>query len=100
MRTKDQQNLRDYVTRPDFGYARTGRYAECSRQFIWQLCNDPKVTTCSDEVGSRIEELMQVLPGTLFVREGLRVERRNVRASATSAAAKPRPKTPAAAGAR
>lgn len=76
MRVRDAGVLRDYVTQPKFGYARTARYAECSRQFIWQLANGQK-RTCSDEVGERIEELLGVLAGTLFVREGSRVERRN-----------------------
>lgn len=75
MRVRDADILRDYLTQPKYGYARTARYAECSRQFIWQLANGHK-RTCSDDVGERIEELVQVLPGTLFVREGSRVERR------------------------
>jgi hypothetical protein len=86
MRVRDAAVLRDYITQPKFGYARTARYAECSRQFIWQLANGEK-RTCSDEVGERIEELVQVLPGTLFVREGSRVERRNVTSQRTDSAA-------------
>lgn len=87
MRVRDAEVLRSYVTQPKHGYARTARYAECSRQFIWQLANGGK-NTCSDEVGERIEELVGVLPGTLFVREGLRVERRSgARQTTTSASA-------------
>jgi hypothetical protein len=87
MRVRDADVLRNYVTQTDIGYARAGRFAECSRQFIWQLCNGEKAT-CSDEVGERLEELLQVLPGTLFVREGLRTARRNsVRQATTRAGA-------------
>lgn len=77
MRVRDADLLRRYITQADVGYARAGRYADCSRQFIWQLANGQK-QTCSDEVGERIEELTGVLPGTLFVREGLRTARRVV----------------------
>jgi hypothetical protein len=90
MRVRDAELLKQYVTQRDVGYARAGRYADCSRQFIWQLCNETK-TTCSDEVGERLEELLRVLPGTLFVREGVRIERRNVPRPATSTVAEPVP---------
>lgn len=86
MRVRDADLLKRYVTQPDVGYARAGRYADCSRQFIWQLANGDK-RTCSDEVGERLEELTGVLPGTLFVREGSRVARRTVTRKATRSAA-------------
>ena len=75
MRVRDADVLKSYVTQDKYGYTRTARYADCSRQFVWQLAHGEK-RTCSDEVGERIEELVGVLPGTLFVREGSRVERR------------------------
>jgi hypothetical protein len=84
MRVRDAEILKSYVTQPQHGYARTARYADCSRQFIWQLAHGQKAT-CSDEVGERVEEMAGVLPGTLFVREGSRVERRTVRAVTTLA---------------
>lgn len=83
MRVRDAAVLQAYITQPDVGYARAGRYADVSRQFIWQLANGHK-STCSDEVGERLEELVRVLPGTLFVREGSRVERRNVARNVTA----------------
>lgn len=86
MRVRDAELLKSYITQPKFGYARTARHADCSRQFIWQLANGQK-QTCSDEVGERVEEMVQVLPGTLFVREGSRVERRSVPRETTTMAA-------------
>lgn len=86
MRVRDADVLRSYIVQPKYGYARAARYAECSRQFVWQLAQGHK-TTCSDEVGERIEELVGVLPGTLFAREGSRVERRSVRRGETVSAA-------------
>ena len=83
MRVRDADLLRSYITQPKLGYARTARYAECSRQFVWQLANGEK-RTCSDEVGERIEELAAVLPGTLFVREGSRIARRSGKRDATA----------------
>ena len=84
MRVRDADLLRRYLTQPDVGYARAGRYADCSRQFIWQLANGEK-HTCSDEVGERLEELTGVLAGTLFVREGSRIERRKIAPKASAA---------------
>ena len=85
MRVRDADLLKAYITQPDVGYARAGRYADCSRQFVWQLANGDK-QTCSDEVGERLEELTGVLAGTLFVREGSRVTRRSVTGRETTAA--------------
>ena len=86
MRVRDAEVLNGFLTLPQHGYARAGRYAGCSRQFIWQLAKGEK-RTCSDEVGERLEEMFAVPAGTLFVREGSRVERRTVRARATAEAA-------------
>lgn len=67
MKMRDAQLLEDYMKLRDFSQARLARYAGCSRQFIWQLLNDPTKRTCTKEVGTRIEEAMAVLPNTLFV---------------------------------
>ena len=67
MRLRDPQLLAKYMDARDFGCARLGRYAGCSRQFIWQLLNDPAKKTCTPEVGRRIEEALSVIEGTLFV---------------------------------
>lgn len=66
MRLTSAELLRGYMKRHDFSGARLGRYAECSRQFVAQLLNG-QVTTCTPELARRIEEALQVLPGTLFV---------------------------------
>lgn len=66
MRLKDPDLLAGYMEMKDFSQARLARYVGCSRQFIWQLLNDTTKRTCTVEVGSRIEEALSVLPGTLF----------------------------------
>ncbi len=66
MRLTNPDLMRQYMQARDFTQARLGRYAGCSRQFIWQLLNDPEVTTCTPEIGRRIEEALSLLPGTLF----------------------------------
>ena len=67
MRLTNPQLMAEYMKLRDFSQARLGRYAGCSRQFIWKLLNDPKTRTCTPEVGKRIEEALALLPGTLFV---------------------------------
>lgn len=67
MQLRDPALLKTYMDARDFGYARLGRYAGVSRQFIWQLVNDPLQRTCSREVGRLVEEALSVLPGTLFM---------------------------------
>ena len=66
MKLRDPKLLADYMRLRDFSQARLSRHAGCSRQFVWQLLNDPTKRTCTDEVGSRIEEALSVLPGTIF----------------------------------
>lgn len=66
MRLTRPDLMRKYMEAHDFTQARMGRYAGCSRQFIWQLLNN-EVTTCTPEIGRRIEEALSLLPGTLFV---------------------------------
>lgn len=67
MKLRDPELFGTYMEARDFSMARLGRYAGVSRQFIWQLRNDPTKQTCTPEVGHRIEEALSVLPGTLFV---------------------------------
>ena len=66
MKLRDPQLLADYMALRDFTQARLARRAGCSRQFVWQLLNDPLKRTCTAEVAGRIEEALSVLPGTIF----------------------------------
>ena len=66
MKLRDPQLLADYMALRDFSQSRLARRAGRSRQFVWQLLNDPAKQTCTDEVASRIEEALSVLPGTIF----------------------------------
>lgn len=65
MRLRNPQLLADYMKANDFTQARLARYAGCSRQFIHMLISGER-TTCTVEIGRRIEEAVRVLPGTLF----------------------------------
>lgn len=67
MRLRNPQLLADYMKANDFTQARLARYAGCSRQFIHLLLKGER-TTCTVEIGRRIEEAVRVLPGTLFDR--------------------------------
>lgn len=78
MKLKDPELLARYMEANKFSQARLGRYAGCSRQFIWQLLNGDK-TTCSKPVGDRIEEALRVLPETLFVDSISSVERPTIK---------------------
>jgi len=67
MRLRDPQLLADWMKKKDdMGQARLGRHAECSRQFIHLLLTGQR-TTCTPAVAKRIEEALDVVPGTLFV---------------------------------
>lgn len=66
MKLRDAQLLADYLAARDFTQSQLARRAGCSRQFVWQLLNDPTKQTCTDEVAHRIEEALSVLPGTIF----------------------------------
>lgn len=66
MRLRSPQLLADYMDASDFSQARLARYAGCSRQFIHMLLKGER-TTCTREIGTRIEEGLRVLPETLFV---------------------------------
>lgn len=75
MRLTNPQLLASYMDNRNFSQARLARYANCSRQFIWQLLNDPMKRTCKRETGQRIEEALGLLPGTLFLDSMSPVER-------------------------
>lgn len=68
MKLRDKQLLRDYLERKDMTQARLARYAEVSRQFISQLLSEDDwgKSTCTPAVAKRIEEALDLLPGTLF----------------------------------
>lgn len=85
MKLRDPKLLGDYMKLRDFSQARLARYSGVSRQFIWQLLNDPVKRTCTREVGSRIEEGLSVLPGTLFVSSESPVARPAVKLRRTAA---------------
>lgn len=86
MKLKDPDLLARYMEANQFSQARLGRYAGCSRQFIWQLLNGDK-TTCSKPVGDRIEEALRVLPETLFVDSISSAERQTIKHQAKEPAA-------------
>lgn len=67
MKLRDPDLLRRYMTDRDYTQARLARHADCSRQFIWSMLNDPRKRTCTQQVAKRIEEALGVLTGTLFV---------------------------------
>lgn len=66
MRLRSPQLLAAYMDANDFSQARLARYAGCSRQFVHLLLKGER-TTCTKEIGTRIEEALRVLPDTLFV---------------------------------
>lgn len=68
MKLRDKQLLRDYLKHRDMSQARLARYAEVSRQFISQLVSDDDwgKNTCTPIVAQRIEEALDLIPGTLF----------------------------------
>lgn len=68
MKLRDAELLARYMEAKDFSQARLGRYAGVSRQFIHKLVTG-ETRTCSEKVGTLIEEGLSVLPGTLFVPE-------------------------------
>lgn len=66
MRLRSPQLLAAYMDANDFSQARLARYAGCSRQFVHLLLKGDR-TTCTKEIGTRIEEALRVLPDTLFI---------------------------------
>ena len=75
-----------HMRHKDFSQARLGRVAGTSRQFIHLLIVGER-SSCSERVGKRIEEALDVPPGTLFLRcespvTGRHVSRRKTRVAA------------------
>lgn len=66
MKLRDPQLLSDYLAARDLSQSWLARRAGCSRQFVWQLLNDPSKRTCTPEVANRIEAALSVVPGTIF----------------------------------
>ena len=65
MRLRKRELLKAYREQKGFTQAGLGRYANCSRQFIWQLESGDR-NTCTKEVAKLIEEALGLIPGTLF----------------------------------
>ncbi|GAA1714790.1 hypothetical protein [Brachybacterium phenoliresistens] len=98
MKIRDRDLLIQYMEDRDFSQARLGRYAGVSRQFIHKLTSG-ETRTCSQRVGTLIEEGLAVLPGTLFVPEKSCVGRESVASGASTSEGKheaPRPRRAAA----
>lgn len=66
MQVRDAGLLVAYMEKEDFSQSRLARYCGCSRQFIHMLVTGER-TTCTKQLGSLVEEALNVLPGTLFV---------------------------------
>jgi transcriptional regulator with XRE-family HTH domain len=66
MKLRDPKLMADYMALRDLSQSGLARRAGCSRQFVWQLLNDPTKGTCTGETAARIEEALSVLPGTIF----------------------------------
>ena len=68
MRLHDPALLVSHMEAQDFTQSRLAKHAKCTRQFIHMLTTG-KRHTCSAELAQRIERILRVLPGTLFVSE-------------------------------
>lgn len=68
MRLRDAELLAKWMEEKDFSQARLARYADCKRQFIWQLLHGQR-RTCTRPIARRIEEALGVVEGTLFLEE-------------------------------
>lgn len=86
MKLKDKDLLVAHMKHGDFTQARLARAAGCTRQFVQQLTSGGK-TSCREITGSRIEEALDVLPGTLFLRQQSTVDRPSVARRKTQDAA-------------
>ena len=65
MRLRKRELLKAYREQKGFSQAGLGRYANCSRQFIWQLESGDR-NTCTKEVAKLIEEALGLIKDTLF----------------------------------
>lgn len=74
---RDSGLLGRYIRRQGTTQASLARSARCSRQFVHQLVTGT-VTGCTPPVAERIEEHLNLIPGTLFVPATSRRTRRKV----------------------
>jgi transcriptional regulator with XRE-family HTH domain len=65
MRLRKRELLKAYREQKGLSQAGLGRYANCSRQFIWQLEGGDR-NTCTKDIAKLVEEALGLLPGTLF----------------------------------
>ncbi|HEY2086300.1 MAG TPA: helix-turn-helix transcriptional regulator [Mycobacterium sp.] len=65
MRLRKRDLMRAYREQKGLSQAGLGRYATCSRQFIWQLESGER-NTCTKDIAKLIEEALGLIPGTLF----------------------------------
>jgi len=79
MKLRDKQLLKNYLEHRDMTQARLARYAEVSRQFISQLLSEDDwgKNTCTPAVAHRIEEALDLIPGTLFEQKESPARRQN-----------------------
>lgn len=82
MKLKDAELLVAHMRHKDYTQARLARAAGCSRQFIHLLVTGGR-RSCTQRVGSRIEEALDVPPGTLFLALKSHTARRTVASRAT-----------------
>lgn len=62
---RDRTVIATWMRENDMSQSRLARRAECSRQFIHQLLHGVR-TACTPIIAERIEEALDVIPGTLF----------------------------------
>jgi transcriptional regulator with XRE-family HTH domain len=65
MKLRKRELLKAYREQKGLSQAGLGRYANCSRQFIWQLESGDR-NTCTKDIAKLVEEALGLLPGTLF----------------------------------
>lgn len=82
MKLRDPSLLVAHMKHHDFTQARLARAAGCSRQFIHLLVTGQK-KSCSDRIGARIEQALDVPPTTLFLPMKSPVARPMVKRAAT-----------------
>lgn len=90
MRLRDKDLLRQYMERRNITQARLARHAECSRQFIHMLLkplSEGGKNACTPKVAERIEEALDLIPGTLFEPKESPSERQNASDNGHSKAA-------------
>lgn len=68
MRLRDPERLKGLMAVHDCNQSRLARQAGCSRQFVHFLTTGQR-RSCSEDIATRIEDCLSVLPGTLFAPE-------------------------------